>query len=122
MADVMNETCVGKQLSFEYPLPLRLVQANKRDEFMSMVDSNADQEGILNCVHLKSGDTPIIVAARHGHLDLMKFLILRGVDIEQRNKNLKRALHEAAASSHLDCVKLLLSKNAEIDCLKRADW
>ncbi|XP_022801514.1 ankyrin repeat domain-containing protein 16-like, partial [Stylophora pistillata] len=89
---------------------------------MSMADSKTEKEAVLNCVHLKSGDTPIIVAARHGHGDLMNFLILRGVDIEQRNKDLKRALHEAAANSHLDCVKLLLSQNAEIDCLKRADW
>ena len=122
MADVWNGTRAGKQLSIEYPLPLRLVQANKRDEFMSMADSKTEKEAVLNCVHLKSGDTPIIVAARHGHRDLMNFLILRGVDIEQRNKDLKRALHEAAANSHLDCVKLLLSQNAEIDCLKRADW
>ena len=106
----------------EYPLPLRLIQANKQDEFISMVNSTADGNAILNCVHSKSGDTPIIVASRHGHQDLMKFLIHRGVDIEQRNKDLKRPLHEAAAGGHLDCVKLLIEHDAEIDCLKRADW
>ena len=106
----------------EYPLPLRLIQVNKQDEFISMVNSAADGNWTLNCVHSKSGDTPIIVASRHGHHDLMKFLIHRGVDIEQRNKDLKRALHEAAAGGHLDCVKLLIEQNAEIDCLKRADW
>ena len=106
----------------EYPIPLRLIQANKQEEFISMVNSVTNGVEILNCVHSKSGDTPIIVASRHGHLDLINFLIHRGVDIEQRNKDLKRPLHEAAAGCHLDCVKLLISQNAEIDCLKRADW
>ena len=106
----------------EYPLPLRLVQTNNKEELISMVDSHEDKWSILNCVHSKSGDSPIIVASRHGHLELIKFLIQRGVDIEQRNKYLKRPLHEAAAGGHLDCVKFLISQNAEIDCLKRADW
>ena len=106
----------------EYPLPLRLVQANKKEQFINMVDSSKDKQSILNCAHSKSGDTPIIVASRHGHLELIKFLIHQGVDIEQRNKDLKRPLHEAAAGCHLDCVKLFILQNAEIDCLKRADW
>ena len=106
----------------EYPLPLRLAQANNKEEFISVVDFHKDKRTILNCVHSKSGDTPIIVASRHGRLELIKFLIQQGVDIEQRNKDLKRSLHEAAAGGHLDCVKFLISQNAEIDCLKRADW
>ena len=106
----------------EYPLPLRLVQASKKEEFISVVDSNKDKRSILNCVHSKSGDTPIIVASRHGQLELIKFLIHQGVDIEQRNKDLKRPLHEAAAGGRLHCVKFLISQKAEIDCLKRADW
>ena len=106
----------------EYPTPLRLVQRNRREEFIRLVESSTDRKAILNCVHLKSGDTPIIVASRHGHIDLLKFLISCGVDIKQRNKDLKRALHEAAAGSHLECTRLLISNNAEVDCLKRADW
>ncbi|KAJ7370008.1 Ankyrin repeat domain-containing protein 16 [Desmophyllum pertusum] len=121
MADVVDERSSASLRSedfIEYPLPLRLIQGNKESEFISMVDSHTDGKAILNCVHSRSGDTPIIVASRHGHLDLLKFLIHRGVDIEQRNKDLKRASHEAAAGCHLECVKLLILQNAEIDCLK----
>ena len=55
----------------EYPLPLRLVQTNNKEELISMVDSHEDKWSILNCVHSKSGDSPIIVASRHGHLELI---------------------------------------------------
>ena len=124
MADDGDESSSRKNYEdfLEYPTPLRLIQNNKREEFISMVESSTESKATLNCVHSKSGDTPIIVASRHGHVDLMKFLICRGVDIEQRNKDLKRPLHEAAAGSHLECVKLLILHKAEIDCLKRADW
>ena len=122
MVDLSN----GRERPFEtyteYPLPLRVVQSGDLEEFVKLVHSNVDPVQVLNCAHAKSGDTPLIVAARRGHLDLLKFLVLHGVDIEQRNKDLKRALHEAAAGSHLDCVKLLLSRNAVVDSLKRADW
>ena len=122
MADVPIAKGQNYDDSTEYPLPLRLVQANKKEKLISMVDSHKDKWSILNCVHSKSGDTPIIVASRHGQVELTKFLIQQGVDIEQCNKDLKRPLHEAAAGGHLDCVKVLISQNAEIDCLKRADW
>lgn len=124
MADIREEETSRQRYEelTEYPPPLRLVQANRKEELIGMVDSHKDKQSILNCVHSKSGDTPIIVASRHGYLELIKFLINQGVDIEQRNKDLKRPLHEAAAGCHLDCVKLLISQDAEIDCLKRADW
>ena len=121
MAEEEDEIWSGNSF-LEYPTPLRLVQSNRREEFIRMVESSTDRKAILNCVHLKSGDTPIIVASRNGHIDLLKFLISCGVDIEQRNKDLKRALHEAAAGSHLECIRLLISNNVEVDCLKRADW
>ena len=117
-----NESVPSYDGFSDYPLPLRQVQRNKLDDFVKLVDSCSKRNTVLNCVHSKSGDTALIVAARHGHLDVMKFLIQSGVDIEQRNKDLKRALHEAASGSHLECVKLLISHKAEIDCLKRADW
>ena len=123
MVDLANEVVYTNSGYFkDYPLPLRLVQSGRQEEFRNLVDSSTDPMTILNCFHTKSGDTPLIVAARHGHFELLQFLVLRGVDIEQRNKDLKRPLHEAAAGSHLDCVQFLLSRNTEVDCLKRADW
>ena len=65
----------------DYPLPLRQVQRNKLDEFVKLVDSCSKRNTILNCVHSKSGDTALIVASRHGHVEVMKFLILSLIHI-----------------------------------------
>ena len=106
----------------DYPYPLRLIQSGKRDEFVRLVTSGEDPGAVLNCVHSRSGDTPAIVAARHGHLDHLIFLQESGIDLEHRNNDGKRALHEAAGAGHVECVKFLLSQHVQVDCLKRADW
>ncbi|CAL8318394.1 unnamed protein product [Lota lota] len=70
-----------------------------------------------------SGDTLLHYAARHGHLEIMEFLINEiGMDIELYNSDYKRPLHEASSMSQIACVVYLLNNGAKVDCLKKADW
>ena len=66
--------------------------------------------------------TPLIIAARNGHLNSVKILLRYGADIEARG-TLKignevvegcKPLWAAAASGRLDVVKLLIKRNAEV--------
>ncbi|XP_029471369.1 ankyrin repeat domain-containing protein 16 isoform X2 [Rhinatrema bivittatum] len=71
----------------------------------------------------RSGDTFLHYAARHGHLGVLAYLVEGlGMDVELTNNDYKRPLHEAASMGHRDCLRYLLDKGAQIDCLKRADW
>uniref|UniRef100_A0A3B5BJ14 Ankyrin repeat domain-containing protein 16 n=1 Tax=Stegastes partitus TaxID=144197 RepID=A0A3B5BJ14_9TELE len=71
----------------------------------------------------RSGDTLLHYAARHGHLDIVEYLIQRlDMDVEVYNNDYKRPLHEAASMSHEDCVSFLLQRGAAVDSLKKADW
>ncbi|KAG8005750.1 Ankyrin repeat domain-containing protein 16 [Nibea albiflora] len=71
----------------------------------------------------RSGDTLLHYAARHGHLDVVEYLVKRlGMDVEVYNNDYKRPLHEAASMSHLPCVSFLLREGAKVDSLKKADW
>lgn len=71
----------------------------------------------------KSGDTVLHYAARHGHIDIVRFFVEEmDMDIELYNSDYKRPLHEAASTSHEQCVKYLINRGAKIDCLKKADW
>ncbi|KAL7979862.1 hypothetical protein Chor_008200 [Crotalus horridus] len=71
----------------------------------------------------KSGDTLLHVAARHGKLDILRYLIeILGMNVELVNQDYKRPLHEAASMGHRDCVLYLLERRAIVDCLKKADW
>nr|XP_046234460.1 ankyrin repeat domain-containing protein 16 [Scatophagus argus] len=71
----------------------------------------------------RSGDTLLHYAARHGHLDIVDYLIKRvGMDVEVYNNDYKRPLHEAASMSQQACVSYLLREGAKADSLKKADW
>lgn len=71
----------------------------------------------------KSGDTILHFAARHGQLDILRYLTeIVGMNVELVNRDYKRPLHEAASMGHRDCLLYLLEQRAAIDCLKKADW
>ena len=67
--------------------------------------------------------TPLIIAARNGHLNSVKILLSYKADIEDRgtvkieNEVIEGStpLWAAAASGHLDVVKLLIEQNADVD-------
>ena len=67
--------------------------------------------------------TPLIIAARNGHLNSVKILLSYKADIEDRgtvkieNDVIEGStpLWAAAASGHLDVVKLLIEQNADVD-------
>lgn len=62
------------------------------------------------------GETPLIAAAKHGDLAMVKFLIDSGADIEARDNSCNgTALWVAASRGHSDVVSLLLTRGAILD-------
>ena len=59
-----------------------------------------------------SDESPLMMAALKGELDLAKRLIAKGADV---NKPGWTPLHYAATSGHLDMIRLLLEEHAFID-------
>ncbi len=59
-----------------------------------------------------SDESPLMLAALHGHLRLAEQLIARGADV---NKTGWTPLHYAATGGHVDLVQLLLEHHAYID-------
>ena len=79
-------------------------------------------ESVINAVN-KKGDSAFLVAARHGHVELLRRLHRdHGVPLEHSNADGKTALHEAAQNGQTSSVEYLIGEGAEVDALKRADW
>ena len=92
--------------------------------FVKVAETSGSEapNSVVNYTYSKSGDTPLILAAKYGHEDLLLYILKNGGDLEHRNNNGKRALHEAAHSGSHECVEALLEAGAQVDVLKRADW
>jgi len=63
----------------------------------------------------QSGDTKLLFAAADGKVDMARFLIENGADINFAGKLLKEtALHKAVIRNQKDMVKLLIEKKAKL--------
>jgi len=64
-------------------------------------------------------DTPLIYAARYGHVEVARVLLEGGVDLEKTNANQYTALHAAARRGDLEICRLLLDWGAKVDPLDK---
>jgi ankyrin repeat protein/L-ascorbate metabolism protein UlaG (beta-lactamase superfamily) len=62
-----------------------------------------------------SGNTPLLLAAWHGHSDIIKFLLSKGADLSARNEREGTALHYAALYGHQEVLDLLVAGGAAIE-------
>lgn len=60
-----------------------------------------------------NGYTPLLYAARAGHLNVCILLIDSGADINAKTKGGATALHRAASGGHSEVVQLLVQKGAD---------
>jgi len=67
-----------------------------------------------------ANDTPLIIASRNGHVQVVKMLLSAGADPDASNHSRATALSNASENGHLDVIKLLLDAGANIHT-KNAD-
>ena len=63
--------------------------------------------------------SPLTVAAKNGHLAVVKVLLLSGIDIEARDDGDRTALYAAAVGNKPDVVRFLCESNAKVNILAR---
>jgi ankyrin repeat protein len=66
--------------------------------------------------------TPLLWAAEYGHTDLVRFLLDRGADIEDRADEGESPLMLAAFGGHRDAVQVLLERGADPDYVTDKGW
>ena len=57
-----------------------------------------------------------------GHIDTVKSLLERGMDINARNASDETPLDKAAAKGNVDIVRLLIERGAEVDSRDKWGW
>ena len=87
---------------------------NKVQEYI-ISKGNIDHEDKFNF-------TPLLRAAEHGKLDIVKFLYEKGANIDHRACADCTVLMLAAGHGHLDVVKFLYEKGANINSTDHSGW
>lgn len=62
----------------------------------------------------ESGGTPLSAASLHGHVDIAKYLINRGANVNGTNRDGNAPLHVAAFMCRKEVVQLLLEKDGDV--------
>jgi len=83
-----------------------------REDSMQVVDLLLNTPGIDLEAKARNGDTPLMLAAFHGYLPLVKTLLSRDVEV---NRPGWTALHYAAINGNPEIIKTLLDASAYID-------
>lgn len=79
-------------------------------------------ESLVTCTNCH-GDTPFLVAARYGQVELLRRLHNDyDIPVHHSNTDGKNALHEAAQYGQVNSAHFLIAAGARVDTLKRADW
>ena len=71
---------------------------------------------------LRSGWSPLLLAASNGHLDLVKIFLDVNARVDVFDQEARSALHLAAESGNADICEMLLAKNAYVNSKTKAGW
>jgi ankyrin repeat protein len=63
----------------------------------------------------RNGETPLVLSAMGGELDLVKLLISHGASVNTKDRQGRTALHRAVRHNFIDVVRVLLENGAEVD-------
>lgn len=77
-----------------------------------MLEFGADKNG-----KTQKGDTPLICAARNGHVECLEHLLSLGVDVNEKGHRGWTALHWASLNGRYEIAEILVAFGAKIDDL-----
>jgi ankyrin repeat protein len=98
--------------------------AQNNDERLWRAAASGDLEGVKSAIgqgaHVdykgRAGFTPLNAAARQGNLEVVKYLVEHGADIDKSDNNRdKTPLLAASFKGHFDIVKYLVEKGAKVN-------
>ncbi len=63
-------------------------------------------------LNIKDGDTALVLASITGHLEVVKYLVSKGANVNTKDTSLKTPLEIAKEKGHLEVVRVLREAGA----------
>ena len=76
-----------------------------------LLEAGAD----VNTLSLDRNNTALMDASSHGHVEMVRFFIENGAELEIKSKSGQTALILATGNGHLDCAETLIRAGADCD-------
>jgi len=92
--------------------PLHLAEANGRLGHCKSVDPT----------HGTDSSTPLHLASRYGHFEIVRLLIEHGVEVTSQNRGRRTPLHLASSSGSPKTVRVLIEHGAEVTLQDQLHW
>lgn len=84
-------------------------------QIVAMLVERGGQQLVETANHL--GQTPLLMAAQHGHHRILRALIASGADVNRPTKKGRTALMWASLGGHVDCFEFLVGAGADVNAL-----
>lgn len=91
----------------------RLFDASRSGNTAFVVD--AVDHGVTANLTTATGDTMLMLAAYHGHADLVDELAERGADVNRKNDRGQTPLAGAVFKRHAEVIRVLIARGADLD-------
>ncbi len=93
---------------------LKAAKAGNLNEIQTILKACPDRD-FLTTKYFVEGDTPLHLAAKYGHLEVVEFLLSKGADVHVRNNSSSTPLGLAVRWGQLKIVDLLISCRSDIN-------
>jgi len=91
-------------------LAMHFAREGMTQELAGFVD-----HGLPSDVQDDDGNTPLMLAAYHGHAETVQMLVQRGADVDLRNKRNQAPVAGALFKGEDDVVRALITAGADLD-------
>tara|TARA_B100001059_G_scaffold103126_1_gene102921 strand:- start:8056 stop:8505 length:450 start_codon:yes stop_codon:yes gene_type:complete len=88
-----------------------IIRNGNFDDFTKTIESENDLINIKD----ERGTTPLILASYNNRIDMVEFLLEKGVDVNQKDLSGNSALMGACFKGFIETVKILIKHNVTID-------
>lgn len=98
------------------------------ESIIAMYESNTVVDEIKSLVnrgvHAKNnkGNTALMLASKHGYMDIVKALISSNSNIHAKNNDGETALIEASSEGHVDIVETLIAAGSNVNAKDNIGW